>query len=218
MPAGNNAIQKNHFHKDWDKRVKTWFDQPAKKVSRRRARVRKAISIFPRPVQGLLRPVVHPPTVRYNAKVRLGRGFTLEELKGAAINRKLAQTIGIAVDHRRHNKSEQSLRANVHRLKVYKSKLVLFPRDKKHPRDKKGDSPAEELKKVSQVKGTLLPVHAPAPHLTTVNKSDINPKASAFNALRKARANARLIGVRAKRAKKRKEKAALEAQKKSQTQ
>jgi len=218
MPKGNHAIQKNHFHKDWDKRVKTWFNQPAKKVSRRRARVRKAISIFPRPVQGLLRPVVHPPTVRYNAKVRLGRGFTLDELKNAGINRRVAQTIGIALDYRRRNKSEQSLKTNVRRLKLYKSKLILFPRDKKHPRDKKGDSPAEELKKVTQVKGELFPVHAPAVTLTSVNKADLNPKASAFNALRKARANARLIGVRIKRAKKRKEKKALEAQKKTQTQ
>lgn len=30
---------------------------------------------------GALRPVVHPPTQRYNFKTRLGRGFTLEELK-----------------------------------------------------------------------------------------------------------------------------------------
>jgi len=215
MPKGNNAIQKNHFHKDWDKRVKTWFDQPARKVRRRKDRATKAISIFPRPIQRL-RPVVHPPTVRYNFKVRIGRGFTLEELKGAGINRKLAQTIGVAVDHRRRNKSEQTFRTNVQRLKVYRSKLVLFPRDKKHPR--KGDSTAEELKQVTQLKGSLFPVHAPAHHLTTVNKSDISSKASAFNALRKARANARLIGVRVKRAKKRAEKKALEAQKKNQTQ
>lgn len=213
MPKGNNAIQKNHFRKDWDKRVKTWFNQPAKKVSRRKARVHKAISIFPRPVQGLLRPIVRPPTIRYNAKTRLGRGFTLDELKGAGVNRKVAQTIGIAVDYRRRNKSEQSYRVNVLRLKAYKSKLVLFPRDKKHP--KKGDSPAEELKKVTQVKGTVLPIQVPAPKVHTVNKSDINPKASAFAALRKARANARLIGVRAKRAKKRAEKAALDAAKKN---
>jgi hypothetical protein len=32
-------------------------------------------------VAGALRPVVHPPTQRYNFKTRLGRGFTLEELK-----------------------------------------------------------------------------------------------------------------------------------------
>lgn len=34
---------------------------------------------------GLLRPIVHGQTVKYNMKKRAGRGFTLEELKvGAA--------------------------------------------------------------------------------------------------------------------------------------
>lgn len=37
--------------------------------------------MFPRPVAGLLRPVVRGQTLRYNSKRRLGRGFTHEELK-----------------------------------------------------------------------------------------------------------------------------------------
>ena len=41
----------------------------------------KAAAIAPRPVAGLLRPVVHCQTIRYNARVRAGRGFTLDELK-----------------------------------------------------------------------------------------------------------------------------------------
>lgn len=45
------------------------------------ARQAKAKAIFPRPTSGALRPVVHSQTVRYNMKVRSGRGFTLEELK-----------------------------------------------------------------------------------------------------------------------------------------
>jgi len=45
------------------------------------AREKKAKAIFPRPTAGALRPIVRPPTVRYNFKTRLGRGFTLEELK-----------------------------------------------------------------------------------------------------------------------------------------
>jgi large subunit ribosomal protein L13e len=52
---------------------------------------------------------VHCPTIKYNAKVRLGRGFSLEELKGAGITAKFAPTIGIAVDLRRTNKSAESL-------------------------------------------------------------------------------------------------------------
>ena len=37
----NNAIPHNHFHKDWQRYVKTWFDQPAKKAARRNARIAK---------------------------------------------------------------------------------------------------------------------------------------------------------------------------------
>ena len=44
------------------------------------ARAVKAAKVFPRPTSAL-RPVVHAQTVKYNSKVRLGRGFTLEELK-----------------------------------------------------------------------------------------------------------------------------------------
>ena len=45
------------------------------------ARQEKATKSFPRPVAGALRPVVHGQTVKYNAKTRLGRGFSLTELK-----------------------------------------------------------------------------------------------------------------------------------------
>jgi len=79
------------------------------KKSRRIAREKKAKAIFPRPTAGALRPIVRPQTIRYNFKTRLGRGFTLEELKVAGIPKKQAPTIGIAVDHRRKNRSEESL-------------------------------------------------------------------------------------------------------------
>ena len=86
----------------------------------------------------LSRPVVRCPTFKYNTKVRSGRGFTMEELKTAGIPIKAAKTIGIAVDHRRKNRSTESLQANVQRLKEYKSKLIVFPRKLNQP--KKGDS------------------------------------------------------------------------------
>lgn len=47
----------------------------------RAARVEKAKAVFPRPSAGLLRPVVRGQTLKYNAKQRLGKGFTLDELK-----------------------------------------------------------------------------------------------------------------------------------------
>jgi len=45
------------------------------------ARQKKAVKIFPRPTTGKLRPIVHGQTLKYNMKVRSGRGFSLEELK-----------------------------------------------------------------------------------------------------------------------------------------
>jgi ribosomal protein L13E len=47
------------------------------------ARKKKAAAIYPRPQAGPLRPIVHGQTVKYNLKKRLGRGFTLEELKAS---------------------------------------------------------------------------------------------------------------------------------------
>ena len=55
--------------------------QPAKKKSRRLARKAKAAAIAPRPAAGSLKPAVRCPTIRYNTKVRAGRGFSLDELK-----------------------------------------------------------------------------------------------------------------------------------------
>lgn len=80
MVKHNNIVPNVHLHKDWQLRVKTWFDQPGRKQTRRIKRAEKAASIFPRPLQNL-RPLVHCPTVRYNSKTRLGRGFSLAELK-----------------------------------------------------------------------------------------------------------------------------------------
>ena len=102
-----------HYRKYWQKHVRTWFNQPARAIRRRSHRAEQAKKRFPRPTAGLLRPVVHPPTQRYNYKVRLGRGFTLDELKAAGIPRKQALTIGIAVDHRRKNRCTESLQTNV---------------------------------------------------------------------------------------------------------
>ena len=101
MPAKrNNLIPNGHFHKDWQNYVKTWFNQPARKFRRRQSRIAKAARVAPRPL-GKLRPVVKCPTYKYNVKARAGKGFTLEELKAAGLSKKYAQTIGIAVDHRR---------------------------------------------------------------------------------------------------------------------
>ena len=54
--------------------------------------------------------------MKYSKKVKFGRGFSLAELKDAKINPAYAQTIGICVDHRRHNKNADYQAANVKRL------------------------------------------------------------------------------------------------------
>ncbi|CAJ0955803.1 unnamed protein product [Ranitomeya imitator] len=198
-PSRNGMILKPHFHKDWQRRVATWFNQPARKIRRRKTRQAKARLIAPRPVSGPVRPVVRCPTVRYHTKVRLGRGFSLEELKAAGINKKIARTIGISVDHRRRNKSTEALQANVQRLKEYRSKLIIFPRKPSAP--KKGDSSAEELKMATQFKGTIMPIRTTykkeKPRVITEEEKNFK----AFASLRMARANARLFGIRAKKAK-----------------
>merc|ERR1712203_809279 len=80
-----------------------------------------------------------------NVKQRGGRGFSLEELKTAGISKNMAKTIGICVDHRRRNKSVESLQINAQRLKEYQSKLVLFPIKASKPR--KGDASEKTSKR-----------------------------------------------------------------------
>lgn len=198
MPRHNNVIPNVHCHKDWQSRVKTWFNQPARKKRRRDARAAKAKAISPRPVKGMLRPIVHGSTIRYNMKTKLGRGFTLDELKAAGISAKLAPTIGIAVDHRRTNKSEESLKLNVDRLVEYKSKLVIFPRRSSKP--KKGDSPAEELKNVVQMSGEVMPIKSSKQGVEYVTLGDEAKSVKAYAKLRLERMNARMTGIRKKRA------------------
>eukprot|EP01084_Bolivina_argentea_P127723 225862_1 len=135
----NNQITNAHFHKDWQRWIKSWHNQPAAKVRRRNMRKQKAEKAAPRPLNKL-RPAVRCPTIKYNTRVRAGRGFTIDELRAANINPNQAQGIGIAIDYRRKHGSEESFQANVQRLKQYKSKLVIFPRRPNNKKQKKGDA------------------------------------------------------------------------------
>jgi len=198
MGKGNNIIPNNHFHKWWQRYVKTWFNQPARKERRRTARLQKAARVAPRPVAGPVRPVVHCQTLRYNTKLRAGRGFSHDELRSAGIYKKVAKTIGIAVDHRRRNKSVESLQVNAQRLKLYKSKLVLFPRKASKP--KKGDATAEEMKLATQLKTDVLPVRQHVKKVKARKITDAEKKFKAFSMLRKVRVDANLWGVREKKA------------------
>jgi len=194
----NNVLHRNHFRKDWQRRIKTWFDQPGQKKARRTARQQKAAKLGARPT-GLLRPAVRCPSIRYNMKIREGRGFTLEEIKAAGIRPKEALSIGICVDHRAKSRSEERFNRNVERLQAYKARLVVFPKNAKKP--SKADSTGEDLSaKTTQNLAAAFPLpaafEAEAPRAITEEEKSFD----AFATLRKERSDARLIGVRHKRA------------------
>ena len=155
-----------------------------------------------------MRPLVFGQTRRYSSKVKFGRGFTLEEVKAAGLSTKFAQTVGICVDHRRHNKNKETMDQNVARLVEYKKKLILFPRAEGAP--KKGlinDSTADQLKSVSQNTATgVLPVPAadktvPVEALTKEMKA-----AKTYLKIRQARIDKRYKGKRDKAAREAEEK------------
>lgn len=198
-PKRNNMIPNGHFHKDWQRYVKTWFNQPMRKKRRHLNRIKKARRIAPRPAAGPIRPIVRCPTFRYNSKLRLGRGFSLEELKAAGIHKREARTIGISVDYRRRNRSIESLQQNVQRLKEYKSKLILFPRKMSKPG--KNDASPEEIKMATQLQGVVMPIHQPVRKEKARVPTEEEKNFNAFIALRQGRAHARLWGKRQKKAK-----------------
>jgi len=201
MVKHNNQVPNQHFHKDWQSFVRTWFNQPAKKVARRAARLAKAKSTAPRPV-GQLRPIVRGQTNKYNSKVRAGRGFTLDELKSAGVNRHEARGFGIAVDHRRKSRNAEAMSLNVARLKSYRSKLVVFPRNATSKRAKKGDANKEARKHIAKqvdmdvaYPATVAPAKSKARKITAAER-----EATVTAVLRKARTDALLWGRREKRA------------------
>ena len=196
---GNGRIPNAHYSKGYLNHVVTWFNQPMRKKRRHRKRIIKARKIAPRPAGGLLRPQVRCPTFRYNTKVRVGRGFSLAELKDAGMSKKSARTIGISVDHRRRNKSVEGLQANVQRLKEYRSKLILFPKKAGKPR--KGDSEEAELKMATQLTGkVVMPLKPKFKPEKARAVTEEEKETSVFNDMRMARANARLFGIRKKKA------------------
>jgi large subunit ribosomal protein L13e len=124
----------------------------------------------------------------------------------AGIPRKLAPTIGIAVDPRRQNLSEESLKANVERLKAYKSRVVIFPRKSKTP--KAGEASAEDAAKAKEAahEGHVKQNNKAFPISNKVvieegKVSDFTSEEAAYRKLRDARSEARLVGKREKRAK-----------------
>eukprot|EP01053_Blabericola_migrator_P005578 Blabericola_migrator_1__5577@NODE_283_length_10404_cov_699_850924_g233_i0_p7_GENE_NODE_283_length_10404_cov_699_850924_g233_i0NODE_283_length_10404_cov_699_850924_g233_i0_p7_ORF_typecomplete_len179_score38_19Ribosomal_L13e/PF01294_18/3_1e44Bromo_coat/PF01318_18/0_028_NODE_283_length_10404_cov_699_850924_g233_i0968110217 len=135
MVKHNNAVPNIHYHKEWQLHVRTWFNQPARKQRRQAARHAKTAKNGSKPIDKL-RPIARCQSQKYNYRVRAGRGFSVEELKAVGLTPRAARTIGISVDLRRKNRSEEGLQTNVQRLKAYMEKLVVLPR--KSNRLKKG--------------------------------------------------------------------------------
>lgn len=99
--------------------------------------------------------------------------------------------------------------ANVERLKNYRSRVILFPRNSKKPT--KGDASADEVKaakEASHVKhiNAALPVQNKV-EIKEGKVSDYQSEGSVYRKLRDARSEARLVGVRAKRAAEKEEEA-----------
>jgi large subunit ribosomal protein L13e len=188
----NNEVPNNHFRKEWDLRVRTWFDQPMRKQRRRRTRA-------PRPADGALRPAVRCMTAKHAARVRLGRGFSVAELREAGVPARLAPTIGIAVDKRRRNRSVEGMQANVQRIKEYRARLIVFPRRAGKP--KSGDADEAAIATASQIpKGALLPLSWPVPEVEVRAITSQEKKTHAYRTLRTERSNAKYKGIRDKRA------------------
>jgi large subunit ribosomal protein L13e len=196
---GNQMLPGNHFHKHWQRRIKTWFNQAARKYRRRQNRIEKAKAIAPKPAGGLVRPVVRCASNKYNTRVRLGRGFTLQELKAAGVSVVDARAFGIAVDFRRTNLSVESLQQNVRRLKEYRSRLIVFP--KKAGKARKGDATEEEIKLAAQIRGTILPVKQADKHEKAMPISEALQKFEVFRHLRRLRADKKHKGKRDVKAK-----------------
>ncbi len=199
MVKHNNIIPNIHCKKKWHDstrgplKVKLALNKASKKKSRRLARAAKAAAIAPRPLD-LLRPAVRGQTQRYSAKVRLGRGFTLAEIKAAGLTAAYARTIGIAVDHRRSNRSVEGMEANVARLNEYKSKLIVFP--KRRGSIKAGDASKEETSAATQLTGKLMPIAKAADEIVMEEVTEEMKANVAYTQMRLARAETRVEGYR----------------------
>jgi large subunit ribosomal protein L13e len=131
MVKHNNILPNVHLRKHWQRNVRVWLNQAGRKSRRLQARRARAAAIAPRPLDRL-RPSVHAQTIRYSHRPRLGKGFTLAEIKSVGLGVDFARSVGIAVDHRRKNRSQESFEVNKARLTNYLSKLVLFPKHSNH--------------------------------------------------------------------------------------
>lgn len=189
MVKHNNQVPNIHCHKKYlsssrgPLKVRINLNQATRKKARRLARAKKAAAIAPRPLQ-FLRPVVHCPTQRYSAKQRLGRGFTLEEIKAVGMSARFARSVGIAVDHRRTNHCQESLERNVARLQEYKKNLVILK--------KKEEPPTTDIK----TRGDIQPLVKKDEGIVMESVTDEMKEFKAYTTMRVARQESKVQGYR----------------------
>ena len=116
----------------------------------------------------------------------------MEELKDAGISRHYAKTVGISVDHRRTNKSVETLKVNVDRLKEYKARLVVFP--------KKQDATKEAIS-TTQASDIFTKPKLAVSAVSYTKVTDEMKSFRAYDALRRARSDCKLVGIRLKKSK-----------------
>lgn len=156
----NNALISNHFNKG-SMKYKLWFNQPIQKQKRKTLRNEKAKKQFPMPLQKLL-PVIRQPTQRHNHKIRLGRGFTEEEIKTAGLDFKYALAIGIKFDKRRKDRNTETFNRNVERIKEYVAGVKVY----KNKKEAKADN-------ATSYKSIILPVKNEKPKTQFINLNEI---------------------------------------------
>ena len=148
--------------------------------------LQKAARVAPRPVDGLLRPAVRQQTFKYSSKIRAGRGFTAAEFKVCSeasvlaaslifrlqaafpkTSLKEAATVGISIDHRRRNISQEGIQANVLRLKDYKNKLIVLPQAHKKQAGAKHLIEGQAIQQFGQILPIVQPKAVEEPRAIT---------------------------------------------------
>ena len=116
MVAHNNVIANAHFKKDWQGNTTSCKVRPG---STRRAarspvasRARRERALYPRPTAGATARRAPDPALQLQDASR--SWLHRQGSRPRGIPKKLAPTIGIAVDHRRRNRSEESLAVSAH--------------------------------------------------------------------------------------------------------
>ncbi|KAH0483133.1 MAG: uncharacterized protein KVP18_001769 [Porospora cf. gigantea A] len=152
----NNKLPSSHRGPHWQRHVKTWFDQPMRHARRYKARQERKAQAGVRPMNKLL-PVVRCQTAKFNWRQRFGKGFSLAELKAVGLTALAATTIGIRVDARRNNQSEDGFNTNVERLQTYLNRIVVFPKNGQAKKGLGGIPDDVTKEQAKDVKGKVLP-------------------------------------------------------------